>query len=97
MKIIVREKQITIREAEVEADSLEDAIRIATNTKKHHILFPEEADTYLETEFDAYVKGAERRPATRVKGCAGDWAWTIERDEHGDAALVESRSLDGRV
>jgi hypothetical protein len=95
MKFTVREKYITIREAEVEADSLEEAIDTAV--EEHHVLFPEEADTYLETEFDAYVKGAERRPATRVEGCAGDWAWTIERDEHGDAALVESRSLDGRV
>jgi hypothetical protein len=48
----VRQKFATIREAEVEADSADEAFRIAST--KDIELFPENAKTYVETEFDSF-------------------------------------------
>ena len=48
-KFTVREKFATIRETEVEAESIEDALRMAGT-----IDFPEEIPTYVETEHDAF-------------------------------------------
>jgi hypothetical protein len=48
----VRQKFATIREAVVKADSVEEALEIASHNSDS--LFPEEAATYVETEFDAW-------------------------------------------
>ena len=74
-KYTVREKFITIREAEVEADSASEAVDIARG--KAMKLFPDDAALqYAETEFDAYdPNGSE----AFVVGSTGDWQWEVER------------------
>jgi hypothetical protein len=74
-KYIVREKFATIREAEVEADSAEEAIDIARG--KAMKLFPDDAALqYAETEFDAYDPNSSEAFAV---GSTADWQWEVER------------------